>query len=63
MGPDSTEKVLERLATSDKATIVIEHLLNGKMRATSGSWDNEKVILRDEVLEVRNVGGRLHVER
>jgi hypothetical protein len=55
MGPDSTEKVLERLATSDKVTIVIAHLLNGNMRVTSGSWDNEKVILPNEVLEVRNV--------
>jgi hypothetical protein len=27
------------------------------------SWDGEKVILRDQVLEVRNVDGRLHVAR
>jgi hypothetical protein len=33
------------------------------MRVTSGSWDGEKVILRDQVLEVRNVDGRLHVGR
>jgi hypothetical protein len=33
------------------------------MRVTSGSWDGEKVILRDQVLEVRNVDGRLHVAR
>jgi hypothetical protein len=30
---------------------------------TSGTWDGEKVILKDEVLEVRNVDGRLHVAR
>jgi hypothetical protein len=30
---------------------------------TSGSWDGEKVILKDEVLEVRNVDGRLYVAR
>ena len=63
MAPDSTEKVLEKLATSDKVTIVVERLFNGNMRVTSGSWDNEKVILRDRVLEVRNVDGRLHVAR
>jgi hypothetical protein len=63
MAPDSTEKVLERLATSEKATIVVERPLNGNTRVTSGSWVNEKVILRDEVLEVRNVDGRLHVAR
>ena len=57
------EKVLEKLATSDQATIVIERQSNGKMRVTSGSWDGEKVILRDQVLEVRNVDGRLHVAR
>jgi hypothetical protein len=49
--------------TSDKATIVIERLTRGKMRVTSGSWDGVKVILRDQVLEVRNVDGRLHIAR
>jgi hypothetical protein len=63
MGPDSTEKVLEKLATSDKATIVFEKQPDGKIRVTSGSWDNEKVILRNEVVEVRNVNGRLHIAR
>jgi hypothetical protein len=52
-GPEKHEKVLEKLATSDKATIVIERQPDGKMRVTSGSWDGEKVILPDQVLEVR----------
>jgi hypothetical protein len=63
MGPEKHEKVLEKLATSDKATIVIERQSDGKMRVTSGSWDGEKVILRDQMLEVRNVEGRLHIAR
>jgi hypothetical protein len=63
MRTDTAEKVLEKLAMSDKATIVIEHQTDGKMRVTSGPWDGEKVILRDQVLEVRNVDGRLHVPR
>jgi hypothetical protein len=63
MRTDIEEKVLEKLATSDKATIVIERQSDGKMRVTSGSWDGEKVILWDQVLEVRNVDGRLHVAR
>jgi hypothetical protein len=54
MRTDTTEKVLEKLATSDKATIVIERQPDGKMRVTSGSWDGEKVFSRDQVLEVRN---------
>jgi hypothetical protein len=53
MRTDTGEKVLEKLATSDKATIVIERQSDGKMRVTSGSWDREKVILHDQVLEVR----------
>jgi hypothetical protein len=60
---DTLEKVLERLATTDKSTIVIERQPDGKMRVTSGSWDGEKVFLRDRVLEVRNVEGRIHVAR
>jgi hypothetical protein len=63
MRTDTAEKVLEKLATSDKATIVIERQSDGKMRVTSGSWDGEKVILRDQVLEVSKVEGRLHVAR
>jgi hypothetical protein len=31
------------------------------MRVTSASWEGAKVFLRDQVLEVRNVDGRLHV--
>jgi hypothetical protein len=63
MRTDIGEKVLEKLATSDKATIVIERQPDGKMRVTSGSWDGEKVFSRDQVLEVRNVAGRLHIAR
>jgi hypothetical protein len=48
------EKVLERLATSDRTTIVIEKQPEGKMQVTSGSWDSEKVFLKDQVLEVRH---------
>ena len=33
------------------------------MRVTSGSWDHDKVLFREEVLEVRCVDGRLHVSR
>jgi hypothetical protein len=43
MRTDSPEKVLEKLATSDNATIVIERQPDGKMRVTSGSWDGENV--------------------
>jgi hypothetical protein len=59
------EKVLERLATSDKTTIVIEKQPDGKMRITSGSWDGEKIFLKDQVIAVRHAkaDGRQHVAR
>jgi hypothetical protein len=63
MGPEKHETVLEKLATSDKITIVVERQSDGKMRVMLGSWDGEKVIFRDQVLEVRNVDGRLHIAR
>jgi hypothetical protein len=59
------EKLLKRLATSDKTTIVVERQPDGKMRVTSGSWDGEKVFLKDQVLRVRHAiaDARLHVAR
>ena len=60
---DILEKVLEKLATSEKTTLVVSRELDGKMRVTLGSWEGEKVFARSEVLEVRNVDGRLYVAR
>jgi hypothetical protein len=56
-------KVLEKLATSDRITIVIERQPDGKMRVTSASWGGEKVLMRHQVLEVRyaTADGRLHI--
>jgi hypothetical protein len=45
-------KALEKLATSDRITIVIGRQPDDKMRVTSASWDGEKVFQRDQVLEV-----------
>jgi hypothetical protein len=63
MDPRAAQKVLEKVATSDKATIVFEKQPDVKMRVTSGPWDGDKVILRDQVVEGRNVDGRLHIAR
>jgi hypothetical protein len=59
MRTDSPQKVLEKLATSDKAAIVIERQPDGKMLVTSRSY----VILCDQLLEASNGDGRLHVPR
>ena len=44
---------------------MIEKQADGKMRVMSGSWDGEKIIFRDQVLEVRHAvpDARLHVAR
>jgi len=57
------EKVVERMATTEKTTIAVSREDGGKIRVTSKSWEGEKVILKDQVLEIRNVDGRLHVAR
>jgi hypothetical protein len=62
---DIGEKVLERLATSDKCTIGVQKQPDGKMRVMSGSWNGEKVFLKDQVLKVRHAiaDARLRVAR
>jgi hypothetical protein len=42
---------------------VVAREIDGKMRVTSGSWEGEKVFLRDQALEVRNADGWLRVAR
>jgi hypothetical protein len=54
---EKLEKVLEKLATTDKATLVVEKAPEGKIHVTSESWSGEKVILQGRVLEVRNIEG------
>jgi hypothetical protein len=51
------------MAMTEETSIVIERPPDGKMRVTSGSWDGEKVFLRDQVLELRNVEGRIQIAR
>jgi hypothetical protein len=50
MAPENQEKVLERLATTEKTTIVIGASVGGKIRVSSRPWDAEKVFLRAQVL-------------
>ncbi len=55
--------VLEKLATSERITITVERLPSGNIRVKSNSWDHERVLLRNQVPEVRSVSDRLHVAR
>lgn len=61
MGPDTLEKVLEPMATSEDTTLVVKREPEGKMRVTSRHWEEAKVFLKNELLEVRNVDGPLHI--
>jgi hypothetical protein len=60
---DSLEKVLEKLTVSEKTSLILAREVGGKIRVTSGSWEGEKIILKDQVLEIRNVDGRLYIAR
>jgi hypothetical protein len=57
---DGPQKIIEQ---GMSYTIPPGHDAYGKMRVTSGSWEGEKVVACDQVLEVSNVEGRLHVAR
>ena len=63
MSVKNLEKVIERLAVTDKATLAIEKAPDGKVRVTSSAWPDERVILKGQVLEVRNIDDRPHVAR
>ena len=48
---------------SDGLTTSVRREEGGKIRVTLSLWEDAKVIGKHEVLEVRNVDGRLHVAR
>ena len=50
------EPVLEILAIADDTQVVIARLPDGKLKATSKSWDEGKVFLPGQVLEQSTAG-------
>jgi hypothetical protein len=54
---------LEPLLKSDKTTLVFEAVGEGKIRVNCQSWEDSKVILADEALQVVALGKTLHVTR
>jgi len=44
------------LLTADKVSVVFERLADGKIRVTTSSWDDAKVILPNQVLEAAVIG-------
>ena len=57
-------KIDERSDRSDpRVALVMETLPGGKMRLTASGWDVPKLILVDQVLEVRPIGKQLYLLR
>jgi len=55
------DKVLEKLAKTDKVTVSLEALPDGKIRANTRASGDAKVLLRNEVLEVQVIDGQLRL--
>lgn len=53
----------DTLALGDKLTLVIEALPDGKMRVTSASWEDARVLLPNQVLELRTMSKRVRVAK
>ena len=51
------------LLKTEKATIALEGIGDGKIRANATSWDHPLVIKADEVLEVVALGKTVHLFR
>jgi hypothetical protein len=54
---------LERLGTTESTTLALKPEDGGKIRVASLPWEAPKVILKGEVLAVRNVDRVLHIAR
>ena len=51
------------LLKADKVSVVFERLADGKIRATTSSWDDAEVIWPNQVLEVATVGKQVGLVR
>ena len=60
---ENTLPVVEPLAITDRATLVLEKLADGKIRVTSTSLVEDKVVLPGQVLEIRSLDGRIRISR
>ena len=54
------QPLIEILMKADKVPVVFERIEGDKIRVTTSSWDDAKMILRKQVLEAAMIGkGRL----
>jgi hypothetical protein len=57
------DKALEKLAKIGKVMVSLEALPDGKIRVNTSAWGDAKVLLHNEVLEVRAIDGQLRLAR
>ena len=53
----------EVLLKADKLSVVFERIADGKIRVTTSSWDDAKVIWAHQVLEVAVIGKQVGLVR
>jgi hypothetical protein len=53
----------EVLLKADRVVLVIERISDGKIRVTSTSWDDAKVILPNQALEAAIIGKQVGLVR
>jgi hypothetical protein len=51
------------LLKADKVSVVFERIADGKIRVTTSSWDDAKVIWPNQVLEVAIIGRQVGLVR
>jgi hypothetical protein len=58
-GPETREVLLK----ADSVSVVFERTADGKIRVTTSSWDDAKVILPNQVLEAAIIGKQVGLVR
>lgn len=56
-------KVIDKLGKTDSTTLVIHARKDGKIEVACNLWSDTKVIMPDEVLELRSVNGTARITR
>jgi hypothetical protein len=61
--PFSEVGKIEQLALVDKTNLTLEASDDGKIRVGISTWTDTQIVLKDQVLEVRNVNGQLRISK
>lgn len=66
MQPDNAEKSFPRVirklaAVTERITLALDKLPEGKIRVSASCWEDARVVMRVQVLEIRNIDGQIRV--